>query len=343
LIPTLSSIYGRATSWRRRWYGGDPSRQRRLSRPVISVGNLSVGGSGKTPIAAHVAKLLVDAGERPALLTRGYARRRPSEGTTVVSDGRRVIADVEAAGDEPLLLARMLPGVPVLVGADRYLSGRLAEARFGATVHLLDDGFQHLELARDIDLLLAGEDELTDSPMPSGHLREPTSAAAAADAVLVSAGYATASDRIARALGVPVAFRVTRALGVPRRIAEPHDTVVVPSASRVCVVAAIARPERFVADVISAGWDVVETMTFRDHHWFSAADIARIAARARAAGSSIVLTTEKDAVRFEPCDLGEMPIASVPLIVGVEPADGFRDWLLERLQAAGRAAASGGQ
>jgi tetraacyldisaccharide 4'-kinase len=292
--------------WRRHWYEREPSR-RRLSRPVVSVGNLRVGGSGKTPIVAHVAKRLVEAGERPAILTRGYARSRPSDGVTMVSDGAAILAGVETAGDEPLLLARALPGVPVLVGADRYLSGLFAEQRLGVTVHLLDDGFQHLELARDVDLLLVGEDELVDSPMPAGQLREPIRAAAAADAVLVSAGYPTAAERIARALDVPVAFRVTRALGVPRRIAGEHDTVVVPAGSRVFVVAAIARPERFVADIISTGWEV---------------------------GAALVMTTEKDAMRLEPLALGDLPIASVPLIVGIEPEDGFRDWLLERLRAA---------
>ncbi|HEY2905411.1 MAG TPA: tetraacyldisaccharide 4'-kinase [Vicinamibacterales bacterium] len=333
MIRTLGLAYGRAATWRRQWYARDPSRQRHLSRPVISVGNLRVGGSGKTPVVAHIAKLLVEAGERPAILTRGYGRRTPSAGTTVVSDGTHVLEGIDTAGDEPLLLARALPDVPVLVGSDRYLSGLFAETRFGITVHLLDDGFQHFELARDVDLLLVGEDELVDSPMPAGHLREPIDAAAAADAVLVSAGYATAADRIARVLRVPVAFRVTRALGVPRRIAGAHDTVVVPSGSRVFVVAAIARPERFVADIISTGWDVVETMMFRDHHLFSDADIARIAARARAVRSAIVLTTEKDAVRFEPRELGELPIASVPLIVGIEPEDAFREWLLSRVHA----------
>ena len=131
-----------------------PSRRRRLSQPVVSVGNLRVGGSGKTPIVAHIARLLLERGERPAILTRGYARRCRPDGVTVVSDGTTILAGIESAGDEPLMLARALPGVPVLVGANRYLSGRLAEERFGATVHLLDDGFQHLELARDVDLLL---------------------------------------------------------------------------------------------------------------------------------------------------------------------------------------------
>ncbi len=333
MIRALGLAYGRAATWRRQWYARDRSRQRRLSRPVVSVGNLRVGGSGKTPIVAHIAKLLVEAGERPAILTRGYGRRTAPAGTTVVSDGVHVLQGIDTAGDEPLLLARTLPQVPVLVGSDRYLSGLFAETRYGVTVHLLDDGFQHFELARDIDLLLVGEDELVDSPMPAGHLREPIEAAAAADAVLVSAGYATAADRISRALRVPIAFRVTRALGVPRRIGGTRDTVVVPSGSRVFVVAAIARPERFVADIISAGWDVVETMMFSDHHLFSDADIAKIAGRARAVRSAIVLTTEKDAVRFEPRALGDLPIASVPLMVGIEPDDVFREWLLARLHA----------
>ena len=108
------------------------------------------------------------------------------------------------------MLARALPGVPVLVGANRYLSGRLAERRFGATVHLLDDGFQHLELARDVDLLLVDEDDLTDRPLPAGPLREPLANATVADALLVNAGIRRAAERIGRALGVPTVFRVTR-------------------------------------------------------------------------------------------------------------------------------------
>ena len=122
---------------------GHPERRRRLSRPVISVGSLRVGGSGKTPIVALIARLLVEVGERPAVLSRGYGRRAASDGVTVVSDGASILASVDAAGDEPLMLARALPRVVVLVGSSRYLGGRLAEQQFAATVHVLDDGFQH--------------------------------------------------------------------------------------------------------------------------------------------------------------------------------------------------------
>src|SRR5262249_9539708 len=159
--------YGAAAAWRRRYYASQPSRRRRLARPVVSVGNLRVGGSGKTPLVEYIARLLLQNGHRPAVLTRGYARRVVRDGVTVVSDGAAVLSNLDSAGDEPLMLARSLPGTAVLVGADRYLSGVLAERRLGVTVHLMDDGFQHLELARDVDLLLASEDDLADRPLPA--------------------------------------------------------------------------------------------------------------------------------------------------------------------------------
>jgi tetraacyldisaccharide 4'-kinase len=329
ILQTLSSVYGAAASWRRRWYAGAPGRRQHLGRPVVSVGNLRVGGSGKTPIVEYIARLLRDNGQRPAVLTRGYARRIAADGVTVVSDGQTVLADLARAGDEPLMLARALPGVPVLVGANRYLSGRLAERRFGVTVHVLDDGFQHLELARDVDLVLVDEVDLADRPMPAGRLREPLANASAADAALVNAGYTTAAERIGRALGLTTVFRVTRALCAPRVIAT-GDSVVVPSGARIFAVAGIARPDRFFADLTAVGWHVVGTATFRDHYRFRQRDVNRIVAAAASSSASIVLTTEKDAVRLAACDLGASPIASVPLAVGVEPADVFRDWLLER-------------
>jgi tetraacyldisaccharide 4'-kinase len=343
LIQILSAAYGAAAAWRRAWYARDPARQRQLARPVVSVGNLRVGGSGKTPVVEYIARLLLARGERPAILTRGYGRRVARDGVTVVSDGATVLAEVDEAGDEPLMLARALPGVSVLVGTDRYLSGRLAERRLGATVHLLDDGFQHLELARDVDLLLVAEDDLQDQPLPAGRLRERISAAAIADAALITAGYDTAAERIGRGFGISPVFRVTRAIGAPRRVAGARDSVVVPSGSRVFVVTGIARPDRFVADILSVGWEISGMIEFRDHHPFTARDIRRIATEAEAAGSALVLTTEKDAVRLAACDLGDLPIASVPLVVGVEPREAFERWLVARIDAHPQSAAGNPQ
>jgi tetraacyldisaccharide 4'-kinase len=332
LIQPLSQAYGAAAAWRRAWYAREPSRRRQLDRPVVSVGNLRVGGSGKTPIVEYIARLLLQQGEHPAVLTRGYGRRTALDGVTVVSDRTRVIAGLDESGDEPLMLARALPGVSVLVGADRYLSGRLAERHLGATVHLLDDGFQHLELARDVDLLLVAEEDLQDRPMPAGRLREGLEAATAADAALITAGYDTAADRIGRAFGLAPVFRVTRTIGAPHQVGGDRDSVVVPANSRVFVVTGIARPDRFINDILSVGWDVCGSIEFRDHHRFSPRDIRRIAAEAKATGSMIILTTEKDAVRLAACDLGDLPIASVPLLVGVEPAEAFQNWLLDRIR-----------
>jgi tetraacyldisaccharide-1-P 4'-kinase len=124
---------------------------------------------------------------------------------------------------------------------------------------------------------------------------------------------------------------VARAIGAPRMVAGARDSVVVPPGSRVFVATGIARPERFLTDLSAAGWDVADAITFRDHHPYSARDVQRIVAAAKAAASAIILTTEKDAVRLSEFDLADVPIASVPLVVGIEPADAFRRWLLARV------------
>src|SRR5581483_117230 len=157
-----------------------------------------------------------------------------------------------------------------------------------------------------------------------------------ADAVLVTATYQTAAERIARALQVDTTFRVTRTIGAPRMVAGARETVVVPPESRVFLVTGIARPERFESDIAAAGWHIAGSLTFRDHHPFDARDIGKISAAAQAARCAIVLTMEKDAVRLSACELGDLPIASVPLVVGVEPPDAFDAWLLARVRAARR-------
>jgi tetraacyldisaccharide 4'-kinase len=299
---------------------------------VISVGNLGVGGSGKTPLVAHIARMLAAAGERPSILTRGYGRRIAKPGATIVSDGARVLACVDESGDEPLMLANALKdaGVVVVVGADRYVSGLLAENRLGATVHILDDGFQHFGLARDVDLLATSEDDLADLPLPAGRLREALTSASAADAALVDAGYLPAAERVGRALGIATVFRVIRAQDPPRMI-RTGETVVVPAASRVFAVAGIARPDRFFSDLVASGWDVVGRIAFRDHHRFSRGDVNRIEREARKAAAAIVLTTEKDAVRLAADDLRDLPVAFVPITASIEPPADFLAWLRARL------------
>lgn len=325
-------MYGAAASWRRRWYTRDPSRQHKLTQPVISIGNLRVGGTGKTPTVAHVCERLLANGERPAILTRGYGRTRPSDGVTIVSDGTKILADLATAGDEPLMLARLLPSVPVLVGNDRYACGRRAESDFRITVHVLDDGFQHLTLARDVDLLLVDERDLEDRVLPSGRLREPLGNAAAAHALLVTSENSTAVQHMAETLHVPMAFHVLRALHTPRSLEQ--QTRGHTQSDRVLAFAGIARPERFFADLSASGRAANETITFADHHPFTQGDVDRIVERARAVGASLALTTEKDAVRLEGLDFKGLAVQVIPLSVTIEPVRQFQHWLFDRLGSA---------
>ncbi|HUE88354.1 MAG TPA: tetraacyldisaccharide 4'-kinase, partial [Vicinamibacterales bacterium] len=182
----LDRLYAGVARARRRWFERHPEARRRLDRPVISVGNLSVGGTGKTPLTMAIAEWFIAHGERPAILSRGYEREDPADGVVVVSDGAGVRADVSRAGDEPLMIARTVPRAIVCVAEDRHLAGVVAERRLGATVHVLDDGFQHVQLARDFDILVTSPGEITQGrPLPFGRLREARDAAARADFVVV--------------------------------------------------------------------------------------------------------------------------------------------------------------
>ena len=332
----LSALYARAAAGRRRWYERHPEARRRLSRPVVSVGALAAGGSGKTPVAGLVAELLRDAGHRPAVLGRGYRRRSAARSVVVVREPGGLRADVDAAGDEPRMLAERLDGVSVVVARDRYRAGRLAETRLGATVHVLDDGFQHLGLARDLDLVLVRAGDPRKRTFPAGRLREPPEAARRADALIVEAPGGAAAGAVAGELGVSTWFRQRRSLGGPRPLAGSRAGTPAAGEGRVLAVTGIAAPERFRKALAAAGFDVAGALAFADHHRFTPADARRIAARAAAREADLVLTTEKDAVRLAPLAPFDFAVAAVPLRVAVTPADRFRDWLLERVAAAGR-------
>jgi tetraacyldisaccharide 4'-kinase len=255
---------------------------------------------------------------------------------TVVSDGVRLRADLPRAGDEPLMLARALPGVSVLVCPDRFLAGRLAERHLGATVHLLDDGFQHVQLERDVDLLILDRADLASGEtLPTGRLREPLETARYADALLLAGMEAARGDGLGDAaahLGVAETFALTRqfepvveeAAGGPRPVAP---------ATRVVAVCGIARPDFFFAGLDGTGLVVADRVSFRDHHAYATADVARLAATLRAAGADTILTTEKDLVRLLPLRPWPFRVAVRPMSVRVEPPGAFAAWLLDRLGA----------
>jgi tetraacyldisaccharide 4'-kinase len=304
----------------------------RATRPVISVGNLAMGGRGKTPTVAAVARLLVDAGERPAILSRGYARRAPVDDVVVVSDGTHVLADLDRSGDEPLMLAKNVPGAVVLVCDVRATAAILAQARYNVTVHLLDDGFQHRSLKRDIDLVVVTPADLRDRRVPFGRLRSSPASLARAHAVLVDAAELADVSPTLDALA-PAAR--TRRFGLRRQIDDPWMIEAGrPPFSRenaVVAVAAIASPERFKRALEADGWRVTAMLGFRDHHAFTVRDIAQMGRAVTTTGAQGVLTTEKDAMRLLPLRPLAVAVAAVPLRVSIEPADAFGPWLLETL------------
>ncbi|ULA68690.1 MAG: Tetraacyldisaccharide 4'-kinase [Nitrospira sp.] len=280
----------------------------RLPRPVISIGNLTVGGTGKTPVVMHVVDRLIAQGKRVAILSRGY-RRRSKAPQVLVSDGRQVLVGPEEAGDEPYLMARRCPQAVVAVGADRYSLGQWVLSRLPVDCFVLDDGFQHVQLHRDVNLLLV---DATDpaglrATLPIGRLREPLSAAARASAVLITrVDREQAGNQIWRQLQqacptlsppVSVGFPAEEFRRVGRDEQRPLDAFHGRSA---VIFSGIGNAGSFHALVAGLGITVIETLAFPDHVHYTDAMMEKIRARAKAGGIDLLVTTEKDADKVAP-------------------------------------------
>ena len=270
-----------------------------------------MGGTGKTPVVAAIAAWLIERGHRPSILTRGYGRKENVDGVVVI-DASTPLA---LTGDEPMMLSRQVPRATVCVSPERYLGGVLAE-KLGCTVHILDDGFQHIELARDLDILVTTVGEIPNGRViPAGRLREPKDAAARAHFLVVSDATAGAASAEAWALGISQSCGARRTVGTPTGIRNQES-----GTSKVLAVAGIAHPDRFVTSLRDAGHNVVDSIAFPDHHRYTAKDLGVIDSKMRSVGADAVFTTEKDAVRF--VDLAPaFPLYAVPLIVEFDPPD----------------------
>jgi len=327
-------FYGYAHRLRRRWYRG---RARRLSRPVVSVGNLCWGGGGKTPTTAAVAAHLRDAGWRVAVLSRGYKSR--GRGVRIVSRGDGPLLGVGAAGDEPVLLAHLLPGVAVVVDPDRHRAGVHALEALDPPpdLFLLDDGFSHLRLHRDLDLLVfpAADPFAGGRLPPGGRLREPLAAAERADAALLTgadlppdAGPALA-DALRRHGFTGPGFAAPIRAQPPRRL--PDGSPVAPG-TRVLAVCAVARPRSFFDALrrhgVGLGLEITAELAFPDHHPYPEATLERIRRRTAETGAEVVLTTAKDRVKLT--GRLHLPLAELPIRAEPEPA--FFSWLEDRLE-----------
>jgi tetraacyldisaccharide 4'-kinase len=271
-------------------------RTRTLQWPVISIGSLSAGGAGKTPVVIALAKLLHESGWTVDVLSRGYGRG--GRGIEQVRPG--FDRSAERFGDEPVLIAEQT-GVPVWVGADRFQAGEHAEAADisnSRSVHLLDDGFQHRQLARTIDIVLVTAEDLDDALLPAGNLREMPSALLRADVVIVRESEVGGEANI---VGKRV-WELLREHGqmwtVRRTLRFPAPLRVFGAGLRPVAFCAVARPEGFAAMLQDAGCGVIETVAFPDHHRYARTDIDRVIEVAKSLNGSGFITTEKDAVKL---------------------------------------------
>jgi tetraacyldisaccharide 4'-kinase len=324
LLSALGWPWGAIASARRRAYTGGWVRSEHLSGPVVSVGNIAVGGRGKTPVVLRVCQILQEMGATPAVLSRGYGGTY-GQPALLVSEGTGRVRDAAEVGDEAAMLARALPGVVVAVGRRRVDAGRLVETRWGPRVHVLDDGFQHLGLARDLDIVCIDARDLEDRPLPAGRLRERPAGLARAQVALLSDEHGRGWDRAAervRASGVPTVLRLGRQTdGVVDSEAAPC-----PPPRRPFLVAGIADPQRFEADAHRLVGTVAGAAIFRDHHRFVATDVERIEAQARAAQADAILTTAKDLERLRALCL-TLPVRVLRISAAIEGEQILREVL----------------
>jgi len=294
----FSALYGTATRAKNEFYDRGVLSARRLYGPVISIGNIAAGGSGKTPFVIALGEMLKRRGVSFDVLSRGYGRK--TKGVALVDP------DGTAAefGDEPLLITRRL-GASVVIGEDRYAAGRFAEENFGPRLHLLDDGFQHRGLARDFDIVLVNASDRSDTTFPMGRLREPLSALARADAIVLTND--TPSD------GLPLTHQL---------VWRVRRDIIAPPVDEPCVAfCGIARPANFFAQLRATGVTIAATRTFRDHHSYTGSDLRILLAARKKSGATAFVTTEKDAINME-AHLDELaPVHIVPVYMQIEGAN----------------------
>jgi tetraacyldisaccharide 4'-kinase len=307
-LAPLSALYSTVTRARLMLYQMGALRVHQINAPVISVGNITTGGTGKTPLVEWIAWMIAQMGCRPCILTRGYGRSGGSE-RVIVSDGERILADARAGGDEPVLLAERLQGVAAVISdADRVSAARWASETLGSQVFILDDGFQHLRIARDLNILTIdatapwGGGHL----LPRGRLREPLRGLARADLIVITRADQVQDisplkqqvERLSNGRPIFQAHTRTRRMRALTDRADEHASFTVSSTSPWAAFCAIGNPQSFFAHIRGGGHTLSYTRAFADHHVYTQQDVEALEREAAAHGAQLLLTTAKDAVKL---------------------------------------------
>ena len=274
-MSLLDTIYGAAVRAKNRLHDRGTFRAYKLRGPVISIGNLAVGGSGKTPFVILLGELLKARGVEFDVLSRGYGRT--TSGVLLVKPA----GTPAEFGDEPLLISRRL-GVPVIVGERRFDAGRFAESKFGPRLHLLDDGFQHRALYRNLDVVMVNASDFQDRLLPGGRLREPLTALKRAKVAVLEEGVTYP----ARSLGRKIIWRVRRGITLPKL------------PPRVVAFCGVARPARFFGELRAAGVVAAAEVSFPDHHAYTEKDVRDLLTLREEKNCGAFLTPEKDVINL---------------------------------------------
>ena len=309
-----------------------------LARPVISVGNLTTGGTGKTPMTDHLASVLSSRGLQVSILSRGY-RGQSKERYLVVCRGNGPLVPPAECGDEPYLLAINHPSSAIVVGRDRYGCGQVSEALFPRCVHLLDDGFQHLRLKRQINLLLldAADPFRSNRLLPAGHLREPRSAMQRADLICITrSDQPFERENLVRLIRrhnaqAPILFSRMEAQGLVEAGKSDLHAINDYRGIPVAAFCGIARPHLFFAQLRELGLNLCWEKKFPDHHNYDCAELDRLQAESRQAGAGVWITTQKDEVKISRLGWKEMPLFFLRIGVGFEEESPLWSMLQERV------------
>lgn len=340
LLTPIGKLYGMGMEVRNRLYDGGVLRSHSLGARTVSIGNLTAGGTGKTPLVELTARILAENGEKVCILSRGYGRTEPRR-RVIVSDGEKLLADAATSGDEPVELARKLLGQAIVIAdADRVGAAAWARERFGITAFVLDDAFQHRRAKRDLDIVCIDATDPCGNGhvLPAGTLREPLKNIRRAGLVVVTRADLVGSvDPVVKQLrecgmDAPVVFASAKIRGLTKfadGIASDLD------GSRLCATnaltfAGIGNPSSFRKLLEKENLDIKGFEIFRDHHRYTQADISSLEQKARSLSASCLLTTAKDAVKLEGSKFG-LPVFVVEIEVEISDLALFRSLVTGRV------------